>query len=71
MGGRLWWYLVPYEKDVARSLDALQQRELKAGRYNPVERFPRFPVDVRHKLGGKHASAEAAVRINGLVEPTS
>jgi hypothetical protein len=60
MGGHPWWYLVPYESDVAKSLEALRQRELDAGRYNPVERFPRFPVDMRHRPGGKHASAEAA-----------
>jgi hypothetical protein len=40
MGGHPWWYLVPYEKDVAKSLEALRQREFKAGRYNPAEDFP-------------------------------
>ena len=60
MGAHPWWYLVPYEKDVAKSLEVLQRRELKAGRYNPVEPFPRFPIDVRHEPGGKHPSAEAA-----------
>ncbi len=48
-------------KDVAKSLEALRQRELKAGRYNLVSSgFLRFPVDERHQPGGKHASAEAA-----------
>ena len=60
MGGHPWWYLVPYEKDVASSLEALRQREFKAGRYNPVEPFPRFPVDLHHAPGCRHASIEDA-----------
>jgi len=60
MGGHPWWYLVPYEEDVARSLEALRQREFKAGRYNPAESFPLFPVDLRHAPGCKHPSIDAA-----------
>jgi len=60
MGAHPWFYFVSYEEDVAKSLTALQQRELKAGRYNPVERFPHFPVDLQHEPGGNHASVEAA-----------
>ncbi len=60
MGAHPWFYFVPYQKDVAKSLAALQQQELKAGRYNPVERFPSFPVDLQHEPGGRHASSEAA-----------
>ncbi|HEY2011726.1 MAG TPA: hypothetical protein VGH23_22240 [Rhizomicrobium sp.] len=60
MGGHPWWYLVPYEKDVASSLEALRQREFKAGRYNPAEPFPRFPVDLAHAPGCKHASIDEA-----------
>jgi hypothetical protein len=60
MGGHPWWYLVPYEKDVAGSLEALRQREFKAGRYNPAEDFPRFPVDLSHAPGCKHSSIEEA-----------
>jgi hypothetical protein len=60
MGGHPWWYLVPYEKDVANSLEALRQREFKAGRYNPAEDFPRFPVDLAHAPGCKHSSIEDA-----------
>lgn len=44
MGGHPWWYLVPYEKDVAKSLGTLRQQEFEAGRYNPAEDFPRFPI---------------------------
>jgi hypothetical protein len=60
MGGHPWWYLVPYEKDVANSLETLRQREFKAGRYNPAEDFPRFPVDLNHAPGRKHSSIDAA-----------
>ena len=60
MGAEPWWYLVPYEKDVAKSLDALRQREFRAGRYNPAEPFPRFPVDLEHAPGCKHSSIDAA-----------
>ncbi|HUE64962.1 MAG TPA: hypothetical protein VMO78_11360 [Rhizomicrobium sp.] len=60
MGGHPWWYLVPFEKDVQTSLDALRQREFKAGRYNPAEPFPNFPVDPNHAPGCKHASIDEA-----------
>jgi hypothetical protein len=55
-----WWYLVPCENDIARSLEALRQREFEAGRYNPAESFPRFPVDPGQAPGSKHASIKAA-----------
>jgi hypothetical protein len=60
MGGHPWWYMVPYEKDIANSLETLRQREFKAGRYNPAEEFPRFPVDLAHAPGCKHASIDEA-----------
>ena len=60
MGGHPWWYMVPYENDVAKSLETLRQREFKAGRYNPAEDFPRFPVDVNHAPGCQHSSIEDA-----------
>ncbi len=60
MGGHPWWYLVPYEKDVLNSLEALRQREFKAGRYNPAEPFPHFPVNPNHAPGCKHASIQEA-----------
>lgn len=60
MGGNPWWYLVPYEKDIAKCLEALRQREFKAGRYNPVEPFPRFPVDLNHAPGCRHSSIDDA-----------
>ena len=60
MGGHPWWYMVPYEKDIQKSLDSLREREFKAGRYNPAEDFPRFPVDTSHAPGCKHSSIEEA-----------
>ena len=60
MGGHPWWYLVPYEKDVGGSLAALREREFKAGRYNPAEEFPRFPVDLAHAPGCQHSSIDEA-----------
>ena len=60
MGGHPWWYLVPYDEDVAKCLEALRRQEFEAGRYNPAEPFPRFPVDQRHRPGRAHASVTAA-----------
>ena len=60
MGGHPWWYLVPHEKDVGKSLEALRQREFKAGRYNPAENFPHFPVDLNHAPGCQHSSIDEA-----------
>jgi hypothetical protein len=60
MGAHPWFYFVPYGKDIAKSLETLREREFKAGRYNPSEPFPRFPVDPRRSPGSKHSSIEAA-----------
>ena len=45
MGGEPWFYFVPYQADVNSALQALRQREFRAGRYNPVMPMPEFPVD--------------------------
>jgi len=34
--------LVPYDPDLGKALAELGEREFAAGRYNPVEPFPRF-----------------------------
>jgi hypothetical protein len=60
MGAHAWFYFVPYDEDVSNSLEALQRREFWAGRYNPCEPFPRFPVDLNHAPGAKHRSIDAA-----------
>ncbi|MGA7324229.1 MAG: hypothetical protein WBX25_07055 [Rhodomicrobium sp.] len=60
MGGHPWFYFVSYEKDLNKCLHDLREQEFKAGRYNPAERFPRFPVNPGHVPGCKHASIRAA-----------
>lgn len=60
MGAHPWFYFVPFENDVAASLEKLQQREFLAGRYHPCESFPAFPVDIRHAPGCDHPSIAAA-----------
>ena len=60
MGAHAWFYFVPFESDLTKSLTALREREFRAGRYAPVERFPRFPADPQHQPGPRHASIEAA-----------
>ena len=61
MGGHPWFYVVPYGEDIDACLEALREREFKAGRYNPAEPFPKFPVDLAHAPGAKHASIQAAI----------
>jgi len=60
MGAHAWFYFTPSQVSVAKSLEALQEAEFNAGRYNPAEPFPRFPVDSRRLPGRKHASIAAA-----------
>jgi hypothetical protein len=40
MGGHAYWYFIPYQPDINAALNALQQQEFEAGRYNPVNPFP-------------------------------
>lgn len=65
MGAHPWFYSVPYADDVAGALSALREREFRAGRYNPAEAFPRFPVDANHTPGCRHASVELARQAAG------
>jgi hypothetical protein len=60
MGAHPWFYFVPYERDITKALETLREREFKAGRYNPSEPFPGFPVDPQRLPGSKHSSIEAA-----------
>lgn len=60
MGAHPWFYVVPYDDDLANALGALRTREFQAGRYNPVQPFPRFPVDPADAPGCGHATVEAA-----------
>lgn len=63
MGGHPYWYFVPYESDVQHALDALRDREFKAGRYNRVIRFLEFGGAnfLKQKPGAKHRDLDAAV----------
>ena len=36
MGSQPWMYVVPYQEDLQAALDALKQREFRAGRYFPA-----------------------------------
>jgi hypothetical protein len=65
MGAHPWYYSVPYVEDVAGAFSALREREFHAGRYNPAESFPRFPVDANHTPGCRHASIEVARQAAG------
>lgn len=44
MGAHPYYYFVEYQEDVDTALQELRQREFEAGRYNPVQPFPDFPV---------------------------
>jgi hypothetical protein len=62
MGGHVWYYFVPYQADTQAALDRLREREFRAGRYNPVVRFPEFPISGDYPgPGAKHASITAAI----------
>ena len=61
MAGEAWYYLVPVQADVNQALQDLRRREFEAGRYNPVQPFPEFPVDLaKPGPGPQHASIEEA-----------
>jgi hypothetical protein len=53
MGAEPYWYIVPYEPDIATALDKLRRREFAAGRYNPVMPLIEFPI-------GPHSPAPGA-----------
>jgi hypothetical protein len=63
MGAHLWFYFVPYERDINHALQVLRQREFKAGRYNPAMAFPEFPLERLSlpSLGAQHASIQEAL----------
>ena len=65
MGGEPYWYFVPYQPNIQAALDALRAREFKAGRYNPVLPFQRFPVDADSPL---HALGHALLSVGHLAE---
>ena len=62
MAGQLWWYAVPYQPDAQAALDALREREFRAGRYFPAVERPTFPVTPQSPApGAQHGSIEEAV----------
>ncbi len=44
MGAHPYWYVVDYRPDIEAALQELREREFRAGRYNPVIPFLRFPI---------------------------
>ncbi|HKR01237.1 MAG TPA: hypothetical protein VJT09_11220 [Pyrinomonadaceae bacterium] len=62
MGGHPWFYFVPYEEDINAALQALREHEFRAGRYNPAEDFPEFPITAESPApGAQHDSIEEAI----------
>jgi hypothetical protein len=62
MGAHPYWYTVPYQPDINAALQALRDREFRAGRYNPVTPFPKFPIsDSSPAPGCGHESIEAVL----------
>jgi hypothetical protein len=62
MGAHPYWYFEKFDGDVDAVLQALRQREFRAGRYNPVLPFPDFPIGANSPSpGAQHASIEEAM----------
>lgn len=64
MGGMPWMYFVEYDEDEEpeEALEALQDRELDLGRYNPVMPFPgeQLPIVGDDGPGGEHDDIDDA-----------
>jgi hypothetical protein len=61
MGAHPYYYFVKYQPDVEAALQDLRQREFEAGRYNPVQPFPRFPIHHNSAApGAQHVSIDEA-----------
>ena len=59
MGAHAYWYFEKFDGDVDAALQALREREFKAGRYNPVMPFLDFPVGPDSPApGAQHDSIE-------------
>jgi len=72
MGAHPYFYFTPYQKDIPAALQALREREFKAGRYDPAMQMAdppsymfqmRFPPDESWPTapGAQHASIEEAI----------
>ena len=63
MGGVPYYYVVPISGDVQATLNALREREFRAGRYNPVMDDIRFPITAKSPApGAKHKTMELALK---------
>jgi hypothetical protein len=61
MGAHPYLYSVKYDPDVEAALQDLRQREFEAGRYNPVQPFPKFPIHHNSAApGARHSSIDEA-----------
>jgi hypothetical protein len=61
MGAHPYWYVTKYTPDPQVALDALREREFRAGRYNPVIPFLNFPIGPHSPApGARHATIEEA-----------
>jgi len=62
MGAEPWYYFVAYQSNIQQALDALREREFRAGRYNPVVPLLEFPISGDYSgPGARHVSIEAAI----------
>jgi len=62
MGAHPYYYFVEHQPDVEAALQDLRQREFRAGRYNPVQPFPHFPIGPDSPApGAKHRSIDEAI----------
>ena len=72
VGANPYFYFTPYQKDIQAALQALREREFKAGRYDPAMQTAdppsymfqmRFPPDESWPTapGAQHASIEEAI----------
>jgi hypothetical protein len=66
MGAVPYRYFVKYQADINAALQELRERELRAGRYNPVMPFPPFPVRADSPApGARHRTIREALRASG------
>ena len=62
MGASPYWYYVSYEQDFNSALQKLRDKEFKAGRYNPVVMFPKFPItETTESPGAQHTTIDEAL----------
>ncbi len=62
MGAHPYYYFVEYQSNIEAALQDLRQREFEAGRYNPAQPCPRFPIRPDSPAPGpKHDSIYEAI----------